>query len=153
MSQEINQLLDRMPRDNKDSEEDLLAMHNQNKRSRVGKLLEYEDDSMKYGKENLNQFNIVEEKRELNKKQNVNLGGLNYGSGKEYVSGQYCGLTNELKRSPKLAQDPIVELRHIIGYSPDRCLNLKWSRFPNDPNVVIFTSGGTLIAMDIENNS
>jgi hypothetical protein len=49
-------------------------------------------------------------------------------------------------------QDPILELRHIIGYSPDRCLNLHWSRYPNDPNVVLFTSGGTLIAMDLENN-
>ena len=86
---------------------------------------------------------LVEEKRE--KKQTVSLGGLGKG---EYVSGQYCG--NEFKRSAKLSQDPIVELRHIIGYSPDRCLNLKWARFPSDPNVVIFTSGGTLIAMDVE---
>lgn len=55
-----------------------------------------------------------------------------------------------MKRSPKLMQDPILELRHIIGYSPDRCLNLHWSRYPTDPNVVLFTSGGTLIAMDLE---
>jgi hypothetical protein len=45
-----------------------------------------------------------------------------------------------------------MELRHIIGYSPDKCLNLKWSRQPNE-NVVIFTSGGTLIAMDVDNNT
>jgi hypothetical protein len=92
----------------------------------------------------------VEEKRDLNRKQNVNLGGIP--NNKEYVSGQYCGLQGEVKRSPKLMQDPILELRHIIGYSPDRCLNLHWSRYPNDPNVVLFTSGGTLIAMDLENN-
>lgn len=29
---------------------------------------------------------------------------------------------------------------------------MHWSRYPNDPNVVLFTSGGTLIAMDLENN-
>jgi len=57
-----------------------------------------------------------------------------------------------LKRSPKLNQDPILELKHIIGYSPDKCLNLKWSRFQNE-NVVIFTSGGTIIAMDVDNNN
>ena len=68
------------------------------------------------------------------------------------MSGQYCGLQAEVKRSPKLMQDPILELKHIIGYSPDRCLNLHWSRYPNDPNVVLFTSGATLIAMDLEKN-
>ena len=119
------------------------------KRSRLGN---YEGETAGSGNENFNNFNLggaMEEKRDLNKKQSVNLGGLT----KEYSSGQYCGLSGELKRSPKLNIDPIIELRHIIGYSPDRCLNLHWSRFPNDPNVVIFTSGGTLIAMDIENNS
>ena len=122
------------------------------KRSRLGKLGEYEDEIPRSSNENFNNFNLggaMEEKRDLNKKQAVNLGALT----KEYSSGQYCGLTSELKKSPKLSIDPIIELRHIIGYSPDRCLNLHWSRFPNDPNVVIFTSGGTLIAMDIENNS
>ena len=94
----------------------------------------------------------VEEKRDLNRKQAVNLGGFGK-EGKEYSAGQYCGVPGDFKRSPKLAQDPIVELRHIIGYSPDRCLNLKWSRFPNAPSTVLFTSGGTLIAMDIENNN
>lgn len=58
----------------------------------------------------------------------------------------------DLKRSPKLNQDPVMELKHIIGYSPDKCLNIKWSRFGNE-NVVIFTSGGTIIAMDVDNNN
>jgi len=44
-----------------------------------------------------------------------------------------------------------MELKHIIGYSPDKCMNLKWSRLHSE-NVVIFTSGGTLIAMDVDNN-
>lgn len=44
-----------------------------------------------------------------------------------------------------------MELKHIIGYSPDKSLNLKWSRLHSE-NVVIFTSGGTLIAMDVDNN-
>jgi hypothetical protein len=95
----------------------------------------------------------MEERKDLNKKQSVNLGSLGMKGDNSYSSGQYCGLSGDLRRSAKLNQDPIVELRHIIGYSPDRCLSLKWSRFPNDSNVVIFTSGGTLIAMDIEGNS
>lgn len=66
------------------------------------------------------------------------------------MSGQYIGV--DLKRSPKLNQDPIMELKHIIGYSPDKCLNIKWSRLGNE-NVVIFTSGGTIIAMDTDNNN
>lgn len=45
-----------------------------------------------------------------------------------------------------------MELKHIIGYAPDKCLNLKWSRFENE-SVVIIPSGGTLIAMDAEDNS
>jgi hypothetical protein len=63
------------------------------------------------------------------------------------VSGSYIGV--DLKRSPKLNQDPILELKHIIGYSPDKCLNLKWSRYSPSENIVIFTSGGNLIAMDV----
>jgi hypothetical protein len=39
----------------------------------------------------------------------------------------------------------------VIGYSPDKCLNIKWSRVQGE-NVVLFTSGGTLIAMDVETN-
>ena len=78
----------------------------------------------------------------------MNLAGLQSNK-TDYVGGSYIGV--DLKRSPKLNQDPILELKHIIGYSPDKCLNLKWSRFQNE-NVVIFTSGGTLIAMDVDNN-
>ena len=44
-----------------------------------------------------------------------------------------------------------MELKHIIGYSPDKCLTLKWSKFQRE-NSVIFTSGGTLISMDVETN-
>jgi hypothetical protein len=125
-----------------------------NKRGRMTKMPDLvssgEESDRRAGQENLSS-NIIEERRDLNKKQAVNIGSL--GKEKEYASGQYCGLAGDLKRSPKLAQDPIVELRHIIGYSPDRCLNLKWSRFPNDNNTVVFTSGGTLIAMDLEDNS
>jgi uncharacterized protein with WD repeat len=155
MSQEINQLLNRKNGPQQDSDEEFLAMRDAAaaKRTRIGKLPEYEaavDDVAKLQNENSNTFNAVEEKRDLNRKHAVNLQGL---AKDNYVSGQYCGLSADLKRSPKLNVDPIIELRHIIGYSPDRCLNLKWSRFPNDPNVVIFTSGGTLIAMDIENNA
>jgi len=58
----------------------------------------------------------------------------------------------ELNRSPKLQMDPILELKHIIGYSPDKCLSLKWSRLPKE-NVVIFPSSGTLVAMDVETRS
>jgi len=42
-----------------------------------------------------------------------------------------------------------MELQHIIGYSPEECLDIKFSRVAGE-NVVIFTSGGTLIAMDVE---
>jgi hypothetical protein len=45
----------------------------------------------------------------------------------------------------------VVELKHVMGYSPDKCLNIKWSRFENE-NVIVLASGGTLIAMDIETN-
>ena len=44
-----------------------------------------------------------------------------------------------------------MELKHIIGYSPNKCLNIKWSRVPGE-SVIIFTSEGTLIAMDTESN-
>lgn len=44
-----------------------------------------------------------------------------------------------------------MELKHIIGYSSDKCLSLKWSKYPNE-SVVVFTSGGTIIAMDVEDN-
>lgn len=60
--------------------------------------------------------------------------------------------SNDMKRSPKLQQDPVMELRHIIGYSPDACLSLLWSKVPSE-NVVIFSSGGCLIAQDVENDT
>ena len=44
-----------------------------------------------------------------------------------------------------------MELKFIIGYSPSKCLNLKWSKIANE-NVVLFTSCGSLIAMDVETN-
>ena len=56
---------------------------------------------------------------------------------------------NDGKRSQKLNLDPIMELKHIIGYSPDKCLNIKWSRVPGE-SVIIFSSEGALIAMDTE---
>lgn len=55
-----------------------------------------------------------------------------------------------MKRSPKLQCDPVLDLKHIIGYSPDRCLSLKWSKIVNE-NVAIFSSGGSLVAMQAEN--
>jgi hypothetical protein len=42
-----------------------------------------------------------------------------------------------------------MELKHIIGYSPSSCLNLKWSRLPHE-NIVVFSSAGVLITMDVE---
>jgi hypothetical protein len=45
-----------------------------------------------------------------------------------------------------------MELKHIIGYQADKCHVIKWSRIDGE-NIVIFTSGGTLIAMDTEVNS
>jgi uncharacterized protein with WD repeat len=79
----------------------------------------------------------------------MNLQGLQSNKA-DYVSGQFIG--TELKRSPKLRQDPVMELKHIIGYSPDRCPQIRWSRFQGE-NVVIFTTGGTIVAMDVDNNS
>jgi hypothetical protein len=66
-----------------------------------------------------------------------------------YQTGQYIGET--MKRSPKLNLDPVMELKHVIGYSPDKCLNIKWSKIAAE-NVVLFTSGGTIIVMDVETN-
>ena len=66
-----------------------------------------------------------------------------------YQAGMYVGETRQI--NPKLNQDPVMELKHIIGYSPEKCLNLKWSRIPNE-NIVLFTSCGSLIAMDTETN-
>lgn len=66
-----------------------------------------------------------------------------------YSTGQYIG--EELKRSPKLNLDPVMELKHVIGYSPDKCLNIKYSKIA-DENMVLFSSGGTLIVMDVDTN-
>lgn len=44
-----------------------------------------------------------------------------------------------------------MELKHIIGYQADKCFDMKWSKQDGE-NVVVFTSGGTLIAMDSESN-
>ena len=41
-----------------------------------------------------------------------------------------------------------MELKHIIGYSPARCPTLKWSRILGE-NIMLFTSSGTIIAMDV----
>jgi hypothetical protein len=68
----------------------------------------------------------------------------------DYRSGQYSGY--ELSRSHKLSKDPIMELKHIIGYQPSKCLNIKWARMHTEANCVVFTSGGTLISMNTENN-
>lgn len=67
----------------------------------------------------------------------------------DYRSGQFSGY--DLTRSHKLNKDPIMELKHIIGYQADKCMNIKWSKQDGE-NVVLFTSGGTIIAMDSETN-
>lgn len=67
--------------------------------------------------------------------------------GLPYTSGHLVGA--EIARSQKLNMDPIMELKHIIGYSPSSCLNLKWSKIPQE-NIVMFSSAGVLITMDIE---
>jgi len=67
----------------------------------------------------------------------------------DYKGGMYSGY--ELSRSHKLDRDPILELKHIIGYQADKCLNIKWSQQEGE-NVALFTSGGTIIAMDTETN-
>mmetsp|Transcript_11859 Transcript_11859/g.18290 ORF Transcript_11859/g.18290 Transcript_11859/m.18290 type:complete len:140 (+) Transcript_11859:2437-2856(+) len=68
----------------------------------------------------------------------------------DYRSGQYSGY--ELSRSHKLNKDPIMELQHIIGYQAEKCFNIKWARQEGEKSCIIFTSGGTLIAMDAETN-
>ena len=71
------------------------------------------------------------------------------GRSTEYRSGQFSG--HELSRSHKLNKDPIMELKHIIGYQADKCFDIRWSMQEGE-NAVLFTSGGTLIAMDAESN-
>lgn len=60
MTAEINQLLDRRPKPPQDTEEDLLAGHNQSKKSRIGKLPDFMDDATPSNENNFNQFNIPE---------------------------------------------------------------------------------------------
>lgn len=64
-----------------------------------------------------------------------------------YQAGMYIG--QEMKVNPKFHNDPIMELKHIIGYSPSKCMTVRWSRIPAE-NTVLFTSCGSLIAMDTE---
>jgi len=45
--------------------------------------------------------------------------------------------------------DPILELKHIIGFSPAKCPYIKWSRVPGE-STIVYASEGALIAMDIE---
>jgi WD40 repeat protein len=63
-----------------------------------------------------------------------------------YQTGQYVGAKHG--RSKKLELDPMMELEHVIGYSPNM-QSIKWSRIPGE-EIVIFTQGATLIAMDRE---
>jgi hypothetical protein len=69
----------------------------------------------------------------------------------DYRLGQFSG--HQTHKSDKFSHinDPVMELKHIIGYQPEKCKNIKWSR-QNGENVVIFTSGGTIIAMNSETN-
>jgi len=71
-----------------------------------------------------------------------------YGSVQGYQGHNYGRA--KITRSDKLAyHDPIMELTHIIGYFPERCATLKWSRIPRE-KIMLFTSSGTIIAMDVE---
>lgn len=67
----------------------------------------------------------------------------------DYRGGTITGI--ETQRSHKLNKDPIMELKHVIGYQADKCFDMKWSKQDGE-NVVVFSSGGTLIAMDSETN-
>ena len=66
-----------------------------------------------------------------------------------YQAGMYIGESRKI--NPKMNNDPMMELKHIIGYSPEKCFNLKWSKVANE-NIVLFTSCGSLIAIDTETN-
>ena len=77
-----------------------------NKRSRMAKMPELVSSGDESTDGRRNQENLssnIEERRDLNKKQTVNIGGALHAGSKEYASGQYCGLAGDLKRSPKLA--------------------------------------------------
>ena len=58
---------------------------------------------------------------------------------------------HEMERSHKLNKDPIMELSHVIGYQADKCTQVKWARIEGE-NVVVFSTGGSLIAMDSDTN-
>jgi WD40 repeat protein len=89
--------------------------------------------------------------RVVNEGRGLNLRGLDssYGSSRLYRPGQNIGC--EVKWCPKIQNDPIMELKHIIGYTPDTCSSLKWSAVEGE-NTLMFASNGTLIAMDIYTN-
>ena len=64
-----------------------------------------------------------------------------------YHAGQFVGADH--RRCQKLLSDPVMELKHIIGYTPSKCSSLKWSQLDGE-NVLIFSANSTLIAMDVE---
>lgn len=86
MSEEINNLLSRKQGQSQETDEDLLAMQ-RNKRSRMAKMPELlssgEESERRGGQENIS--SNIEERRDLHKKQSVNIGGL--GKDKDYASG------------------------------------------------------------------
>ena len=95
---------------------------------------------------------VTDQRIENTSNRALNLKGLpsdHSSASNAYTAGMYIG--EQCQINPKLNQDPIMELRHIIGYSPSKCLSLKWSRIANE-NIVLFTSCGSLIAMDVETN-
>jgi Skp family chaperone for outer membrane proteins len=95
MSEEIDTLLNRRQGQSTDPEEELERLRAQHKKpSKVGKLPDVLDEAATRGQENYSgNYSGVEERRDLNRKQNVNLGSAaSTTNGKEYISGQYCGL-------------------------------------------------------------
>lgn len=71
--------------------------------------------------------------------------------GQDFKSGMYNRV--ELDRSDRLNVDPIMELSHVIGYQSDKCTAVKWSRADHEQSVVVFSTGGALVAMNHENPS
>jgi hypothetical protein len=94
-------LLNRKQGGEEESEEDMVQARRPRKLVDMPAFVDSGDEGRN---ENQNNYNIygIEEKKDLNKKQNVNLGSLGK-EGKEYSAGQYCGLAGDLKRSAKLA--------------------------------------------------
>lgn len=66
----------------------------------------------------------------------------------DYKAGMFSGYEGP-GRSHKLDKDPILELQHIIGYQAEKCTQVKWARCEGE-NVVLFSTGGALIAMDTD---